>query len=267
LAWLDIFRGIGKKLREGVGEFLSREGGMVPIGRGAGGDTTFPVDKWAEDIVIEALEDVHRRDVSFTLISEEAGVRRFGDGDSTVLVDPIDGSNNAKNGIPFFGTSIALLSGQTLATIAAGYVVNLATGDEFWALRGSGAFRNGSRLRTQETDSITIVAFEASDPGHDVQRIMPLLATAKRARCFGSTALDLAYLAGGAVSVFATATASRPFDFAAGALIVQEAGGIVTDLTGSPLEAVAAGLGRTFPLLAAKNRAAHAQALRILNAR
>src|SRR5512135_1652453 len=96
--WLAVFQKIGRQMCKGMDEFLSREGGAVALGTGAGGDKTFPVDKWAEDIVIAALEEAHRSGESFTLISEEAGVRKFGDGKEIVLVDPIDGSNNAKNG-------------------------------------------------------------------------------------------------------------------------------------------------------------------------
>ena len=110
--WLEIFKGIGKKMRDGLSVILAKEGGMVPLGKGAGGDTTFPVDKWAEDIIIAALEKAHQQGESFTLISEELGIRKFGDGKKIVLVDPIDGSNNAKSGIPFFSTSLALLNDE-----------------------------------------------------------------------------------------------------------------------------------------------------------
>jgi myo-inositol-1(or 4)-monophosphatase len=263
-AWLQTFRLIGRDLRSGIGDFLFREGGATPIGRGAGGDKTFPVDKWAEDIVIAALQEANGRGEPFTLISEELGVRKFGEGTVTVLVDPIDGSNNAKNGVPFFATAIALLDGDRLGGLRVGYIINLASGDEFWAVRGAGAFKNGARLQTPATDAITIVSYEASDPAHDVPRILPLLRATKRTRCFGSTALDLAYLAAGAVSVFATATSSRSFDYAAGMLIVQEAGGMMTDLAGNPLDDIMIGTGRTVPLLAAKNAAAHRAALVLL---
>jgi len=263
--WLDVFKDIGQRMRSGIAEFLSREGGATPLGRGAGGDKTFPVDRWAEDIVIAALEQVHAAGEAFTLISEEAGVRTFGAGSTVVLVDPIDGSNNAKNGVPFFATAIALLDGDRLSGLRIGYIINLASGDEFWAVKDAGAFKNGARLRTPDTDTLTIASYEASDPANDVPRILPLLRAAKRTRCFGSTALDLAYLAAGAVSVFATATSSRSFDYAAGMLIVREAGGMMTDLAGNDLHDVVIGIGRTVPLLAAKNAAAHRAALMLLN--
>jgi myo-inositol-1(or 4)-monophosphatase len=223
------------------------------------------VDRWAEDIIIAALEQAHAAGEDFTLISEEAGVRTFGAGSTVVLVDPIDGSNNAKNGVPFFATAIALLDGDRLSGLRIGYIINLASGDEFWAVKDAGAFKNGARLRTPDTDTLTIASYEASDPANDVPRILPLLRAAKRTRCFGSTALDLAYLAAGAVSVFATATSSRSFDYAAGMLIVREAGGMMTDLAGNDLHDVVIGIGRTVPLLAAKNAAAHRAALMLLN--
>jgi myo-inositol-1(or 4)-monophosphatase len=134
-------------------------------------------------------------------------------------------------------------------------------------MRGQGAFKNGSRIRTSATQGITIVAYEASSPATDIPRIMPLIAQAKRTRCFGSTALDLAYLASGAISVFATATASRAFDYAAGMLILEEADGVITDLEGTALDHIVAGLERTVPLLACKNEATHVMALNALSAR
>ena len=262
--WLDVFQRIGRKMAVEIAEFLSREDGTVALGKGAGGDKTFPVDKWAEDIIIAGLEEVHRGGENFTLISEEAGLRKFGEGTTIVLVDPIDGSNNAKNGVPFYAMSIALLSGERLSDLTVGYIMNLASGDEFWALRGGGAYKNGQRIRTPATDSITIVAYEASRPETDLPRILPLLQAAKRTRCLGSTALDLAYLASGAISVFATATASRTFDYAAGMLVLEEADGVITNLEGISLDHIAAGLDRTVPLLASKNDATHVRALSLL---
>ncbi|OGW48077.1 MAG: hypothetical protein A2078_03780 [Nitrospirae bacterium GWC2_57_9] len=263
--WLEVFKKIGNKMRGGLSVIMSREGGTVPLGKGAGGDKTFPVDKWAEDIIVAALEKAHRGGENFTLISEELGIRKFGEGEKVVLVDPIDGSNNAKSGIPFFSASLALLSGKTLDTLAVGYVINLAALDEFWAVRGQGAHKNGSRIRTSPLQGITLVGFEASSPASDIPRLMPLIARARRIRCFGSTALDLAYLASGGLSVFATATPSRAFDYAAGMLIVEEADGVITDLEGTSLDHIAVGLERTVPLLASKNDATHVMALNLLS--
>ncbi len=264
-AWLSVFKELGNQMREELPAFLGREGGLTPLGRGAGGDKTFPVDKWAEDIVLSGLDGAHREGGSFTLISEEAGVKRFGEGRTTVLVDPIDGSNNAKSGVPFFASSMALLNGDTLSDLAVGYVVNLARGDEFWAVRGEGAYLNGKQIRTSAAEGISIVAYEASSPGTDIPKLMPLIRQAKRTRCFGSVALDLAYLAAGALSLLVVANPARPFDFAAGMLIVREAGGVITDLNGMTLDPLAAGLERTVPFIASANERLHAIALDAIN--
>ncbi len=265
--WLEVFKRIGTKMREGLSVILSREGGKIPLGKGAAGDKTFPVDKWAEDIIVAAAERAHAGGENFTLVSEELGVRKFGDGEKILLVDPIDGSNNAKSGIPFFSTSLAMLDGDSLSRLAVGYVINLAVGDEFWAIRGRGAYKNGAPIRTSAAEGITIVAYEASSPAADLPKIMPLLMRAKRTRCYGSTALDLSYLASGAISVFVTGTASRAFDFAAGMLILEEADGVITDLDGISLDHISAGLGRTVPLLASANERLQVDALNALSTR
>lgn len=265
--WLKMFKSIGAKMRDDLSSIINIENATIPIGKGAGGDKTFPIDKWAEDIIIAELEKAHEAGESFALISEELGIRMFGDKNQRVLVDPIDGSNNAKSGVPFFSTSLALLDGERLSDLSVAYVINLAMGDEFWAVRGHGAFKNGKRIHASPLPGITIVAYEASNPARDIPLIMPLIAQAKRTRCFGSTALDLAYLAAGAMSVFATATASRAFDFAAGMLILEEADGVITDLSGNMIDHITVGLDRTVPLLASKNETTHQQALDILSER
>ncbi len=262
--WLEVFKNIGQEMRAGLSEMLGREGGKVSLRKGAGGDRTFPVDQWAEDIIIKAMEKAHAEGEAFTLISEELGIRKFGDGRKIVLVDPIDGSGNAKNGIPFFSTSLALLNGEKLADLAVAYVGNLAMGDEFWAVRGGGAYKNGTRIRTSPTERLDIVAYEASTPATDIPRLLPLLSKTKRTRCFGSTALDLSYLASGALSAFATAAPSRAFDYAAGMLIVEEAEGVITDLSGDSLDYVVVGLDRTAPLLASAHDRLHIMVLELL---
>ncbi|HUL00393.1 MAG TPA: inositol monophosphatase family protein [Nitrospirota bacterium] len=264
-AWLKAFKDIGSQMHDELPKILSIASSNVPLGRGAGGDKTYPIDKWAEDIIISALEKIYDKGESFTVISEELGVRAFGEGENIVLIDPIDGSNNAKSGFPSFSTSLALLNGNKMSDLTVAYVMNLATEDTFWAARGAGAYKSGVQIKTSPTETLTIAAFEASTPSRDLPPIMPILNTAKRVRCLGSTALDLAYLASSAISVFITAMPSRTFDYAAGMLIVQEAGGIITDLTGKTLDHVLVGLDRTVPLLASANRKLHTSVLKILS--
>ncbi|MFA5073824.1 MAG: inositol monophosphatase family protein [Nitrospirota bacterium] len=262
--WLRVFRIIGKNMKDGLSAFLQQEGNDIPLARGAGGDKTFPIDQWAENIVLASLEKIHASGESFTLISEELGIRRFGSDTPIILVDPIDGSNNAKSGIPFFSLAVAFFEGNSMSDLSVGYIAHLAADDEFWTIRGTGAYQNGKRMKTSRAEKPHILAYEASAPATDIPCIMPLIKQSRRARCFGSTALDLAYLASGAIDVFVTASRSRPFDYAAGLLMVQEAGGIMTDFTGASLHDVPIGLDRSVPLLASSNERLHAVVLDLL---
>jgi myo-inositol-1(or 4)-monophosphatase len=96
---------------------------------------------------------------------------------------------------------------------------------------------------------------------HPAYRILPLLQAARRTRCFGSTALDLSYLASGAFSLLAVASPARAFDCATGMLILLEAGCVITDLEGNAIDSFTVGLKRTATLLTCKNRIAHQKAL------
>ena len=96
--WLEIFRHIGKKMRDGLSVILGKEGGTVPLGKGAGGDKTFPVDKWAEDIIIAALEKAQGEGEAFTLISEELGIRKFGRAGRSCSWTPLTGATTQRAG-------------------------------------------------------------------------------------------------------------------------------------------------------------------------
>ena len=232
------------------------------LGTGAAGDKTFPIDRRAEEVIIAGLETCGE---PCTVISEEAGFVDIRGGGMRVVIDPIDGSKNAISGIPFFCTSIAVASADTLESVHMSYIINLLTGDEFWAEKASGSFMNGRRMATQQDDTFYLVAYEAQVPGRDLPVILPLLAQSRKTRCFGSTALDLAYIASGAASVFVCPSPSRSFDFAAGWLMVKEAGGVITGLDGEETGSIALGLKRSTPLLAAGNAALHGRALTLLS--
>jgi myo-inositol-1(or 4)-monophosphatase len=232
------------------------------LGVGAGGDKTFPIDKVAEDIIISELES---SGLPLSIISEEYGLKELNGGGKKVLIDPIDGSKNAISGIPFYCTSIAIAEGDTIGSISTAYVVNLINGDEFHAEKNKGAFLNGERIATQKDGEFYLVAYEAQTPGNDISRILPLLSKSRKTRCLGATALDLAYVACGAISVFVSPSLSRSLDFAGGWLLVREAGGVATDLEGNSLDDIEMGLKRSAPLLVSGNMNLHDKALRILN--
>ncbi|TAN43759.1 MAG: hypothetical protein EPN22_09215 [Nitrospirae bacterium] len=258
---IQDLRSIGKKLFAGIGKTRLRPFESSSIGKGAGGDKTFPIDKQAEDIIISGLEML---DEPLSIVSEEAGIKEIKGGGSRVLIDPIDGSKNAISGVPFYCSSIAVADGNTVGSVFMSYVINLLTGDEFWAERGRGAYFNGNRMTTQQDDLFYFIAYEAQMPKRDIPAIINLLAEARRARCFGSMALDLAYLAYGSASVFVMPAPSRSFDYAGGWLLVKEAGGVITDTKGNSIDNAEAGLGRGATILASGNAKLHDKALKLL---
>ncbi len=258
---IENLRTIGKRLRQEISPIAGKLRESAPIGKGAGGDITYPIDKKAEEIIFEEIESLNE---PVTLVSEEHGIKDIKGGGPKILIDPIDGSKNAVSGIPFFSTSIAIVNGDTLGHISMGYVINLINGDEFWAEKGGGAFFNGMPARTQQDDAFRIIAYEAQTPRVHVPAILPLLSLFNRTRCLGSIALDLALLSKGSVSVFSAPGPSRSFDFAAGYLLVREAGGIVTDHNGNETGNVRIGLEKSSPLLASGNENLHFKVLEAL---
>ena len=255
---INDIRKIGERLKTEMQPHLDELRQGPPLGKGAGGDITHLIDKRAEDIVIEELEILKE---PVTLISEECGVKDIYGGGPRILLDPIDGSRNALSGVPLFSTSIALVDGDTIGNVVAGYVLNIISGDEFWAVRGKGSYLNGAQIKTQQDDTCRVIAYEAQVPRRDIPAMIPLLSLFNRARCFGSTALDMAFLAQGAISVFIVPSPSRSFDFAAGYLLVNEAGGVISDLKGGDMDNVLIGVKRATPLLATANTELHKMAI------
>ncbi len=258
---IQALKKIGKRLRKEILSHLEELRDGAPIGKGASGDITHPIDKKAEDIVIEEAEKLN---IPLTIISEECGLRAIKGGGLKILLDPIDGSRNALSGIPMFSTSIAVIDGETIGNTITGYIVNLINGDEFWAIRGGGSFFNGTLIKTRRDNAFKVIAYEAQTPKTDIPKIIPLLSLFRRARCFGSTALDMAFLAQGAVSMFVVPSHSRSFDFAAGYLLIKEAGGIVTDLNGKSIDHIETGIKKTTSILSAANKELHNKALAVL---
>ena len=264
--WIGVLRGIGRSLLEKIPQIAGSADASVSIGRGASGDQTFLIDETAERIIIGALEKTADKGAGFTLISEECGIKEYGAKSNVlILVDPIDGSNNAKRGVPYYAVSIAVLNGKRLEDLLAGYVLDLSSGKEYWAIKGEGAWCNGKRIECRGSDRLEMVAFEASVPAKDIDTILPAIRSARKVRCLGAIALDLAIMANNAIDLLIVATPSRTFDFAAGMLILKEAGGIITGMDGSDVSNNNTRLERTVPLIATANRNLHSKAVKLLN--
>jgi myo-inositol-1(or 4)-monophosphatase len=220
------------------------------------------MDEIAETIIISRIKSLGE---PVSIVSEEFGIEDEDNSRLRVIIDPIDGSKNAINGLPIFCTSIAVADGATLGDVFMGYIVNLISADEFWAVKGEGAWFNGKKIRTKNDDKIDIVLYESQRPAEELPRMNRLFSHTARTRCLGTTALNLAHVAMGSASLFVTLSKSRSFDFAAGHLIVKEAGGICTDAEGRDIGHIHTGLGKTNTILASANTRLHARALDALN--
>ncbi len=221
--WLDVCRGCVEDIRHVLADLPTRTEREPVLRRGEGGDDTTAVDQAAEDAVVARLEETGE---SFVLVSEELGTRSFGDGGPvTIVVDPIDGSVNAKRGIPFFSFSLAVADASTLGDVAFGYVYDFGSGEEWTATRGEGAFLGGELLDgPPPKDPIEILAFEGTTASIIAERAQAGASVARRFRVMGSLALSLCHLAAGRVDAVCSLKAARSVDIAAAQLLVRERG-------------------------------------------
>ncbi|MEP6751449.1 MAG: inositol monophosphatase family protein [Candidatus Dormiibacterota bacterium] len=250
-------------MRETVLPLAGTEAGRAELTVGAGGDRTMELDRAAEAVAFGRLEGVAGDGERFSVISEEVGRRSFGADFPLVLVDPVDGSLNAKQGIPFFGLMLTVLDGPTVADTLAGYVLNLVNGEEWRAVRKQGAWRDGRPLMVQPPDDpgrVGLVALE-SNP-RSLAAAQGLVASSSKVRILGSMALSIAHTAAGAFDAFCAPIPMRLFDMSASLLILSEAGGTATDLKGGPLGGLTCNLETRTTLLCSPTAELHAAALK-----
>jgi myo-inositol-1(or 4)-monophosphatase len=217
--------------------------------RGKGGDRTLLIDEAAEDVVFAELEAMHHAGQRFTAVSEERGVVDFGSPDLLVVVDPIDGSTNAKRGLPHFALSVAVADGPTMADVSFGFVQDFGPDEEWVAWRGGGAQLDGVPLdptlgeRRTRDGKLEVLGVESADPRWVVQSADALAETAHRLRAIGAIAVSLCQVAAARFDAMASLKRCRAVDAAAAQLIVREAGGHVAfiaydDPLAAPLDLV-----------------------------
>lgn len=224
--WLALCRRAGGGVAAALARYPTRAERERPTGRGEGGDMALVIDRAAEDAVFAELEALGQ---PLTVISEERGeVALAGGGPVHVVVDPVDGSLNAKRGLPFYCVSIAVARGATMGDVEVAYVLDLGTGEEWWAQRGRGAYRNEQRLAQLDAAPLEILAIESAHPGNVAAAAAALAATgADRLRALGSIALSLCSVAAGRADAMVSLRPARSVDAAAAQLVVREAGGAV----------------------------------------
>jgi myo-inositol-1(or 4)-monophosphatase len=228
--WLAVCR----EMRDGVQAAVNavpRARRADELGRGAGGDLTVAVDQAAEDAALAVLAELAAGGQEFTVVSEELGERSYGGGgDWRVVIDPVDGSLNAKRGLPVYALSVAVADGPAMADVVLGYVYDLGNGEEWIARRGEGASVNGVALGgSRPLERLQLVALEATRPEQLAPAAAAMAGVTERVRVLGSLALALCHLADGRLDAVASLRprGARAIDIAAGQLLVREAGAAV----------------------------------------
>ena len=278
-----IIRSVGPIVRE----YAGTEFGGTQIKIGADGTPTAYIDQIVEEKIVTLLKNA---DVLSYLVSEEIGELKLGKGtkrsvtltqelrrtdlseDETpkfiFLIDPVDGTSNAIKEIPAYAISIAVaeVNQGRLATIndvELGFVYNLANGNYFEAEKGKGCKLNNKKVKPSDNvkiNNMTLGGFTKSG----TSEASKLVDRARRMRVLGSVVLELSYVASGRYDAFLDLRGSRIIDIAAGKLILDEAGCIITDKYGQKLDSVLSIYEKTI-VVAANNKIMHKQIIDILN--
>jgi myo-inositol-1(or 4)-monophosphatase len=217
--WLEICRAAVADVEVVLERLPTRAEREPVVGQGSGGDETTAIDQAAEEVILERV-----RDAAGSVVSEEVG-RVGGGGLPLLVVDPIDGSLNAKRGIPFFSLSIAVAEGETMDDVVFGFVHDFGSGEEWTARRGEGAWLRSEALgAVRPKDEIEILSFEATRTSLVAREAPKVADLAYRLRIMGSLALSLCHLAAGRVDAVCSLKPARSVDIAAAQLLCRELG-------------------------------------------
>ena len=219
-----------------AGKSLSRDFGEVQnlqVSLKGPGDYVTQADRRSEKIVREELLKARP---TYGFLGEEGEEIKGTDGSHRWIVDPLDGTTNFLHGIPMFAVSIGL---ERQGEIVAGVIYNPATDDLFTAEKGGGAFVNDRRLRVSARKNLSDAVIGCGIPhlgrgqhGKFLVQLRHVMGEVAGIRRFGAAALDLAYVAAGRLDGFWEEGLSD-WDFAAGIILIREAGGFVSDIKGA----------------------------------
>ena len=225
-----LFRDIGKQAREILKDI---DNPTEVVGTNPLGQHTMRADQVLEDTVIERLNESK---LGNFLVTEERGEVELEGGTLTFVMDPLDGSSNFKRRVPFYGFAISAAQGREYSDISHSYIIDLANGDEFWAVKGKGAFMNGDEIHTSaETDIQKCIVEYDCNLLDQYDLILPAIRKFKDHRRFGANAVALCHIASGAHHCFIDIREGLSIVHAAGMKIAQEAGAVITGPGGEPL--------------------------------
>ena len=230
---VDALFGLAERAADAAGAILMKHFGRATIEFKGVVNLVTNADKEAEAEIIRLIQKAHP---DHGIVAEETGEQAAR---SAVrwIIDPIDGTTNYAHGLPVFAVSIGV---EVNGEIAAGVIYNPATGEKFTAIRGRGAQRNGEPIKVSNVKelehSLLVTGFPYTVREtrlNNIDHFENFIYTAQALRRLGSAALDMAYVALGAFDGY-WEPEIKPWDIAAGWLIVEEAGGRVTDMRGRP---------------------------------
>lgn len=220
-----------RAVHSAIRDIANKAAGGEMVKMGADGTPTKQIDRAAEDAVLDTLR---QSGLGFRVLSEEIGEVLIGEKPDYFLhLDPLDGTFNAIAGIPFYSVSIYLSRGD----FHLGFISDLARGESYYAEAGRGAYSDQSgRLYVSDSADLSKFSISAYTLRPNTGRIAAIGDTVRRIRTLGSTALEMAYVASGKLDAFVDLRGRmRVVDIAAGKLILEEAGGMVTDSQGAAL--------------------------------
>ena len=283
----DLAYEIIKEVSRATRPYIGTPEAGEKVKMGADGTPTSLIDVISEEIVVNVLKEAP---VYSYLVSEEIGELRLGKGTKRsisltqelrrddlsedekprfiFLVDPIDGTSNAIKEIPAFAISIAVASvpdGRvaTLNDVELAFISNLANGNFFEAEKGKGCWLNNKKVKPSDEvkiSNMTLGGFTKSG----TSQASELVDNARRMRVLGSVVLELSYVASGRYDAFLDLRGSRIIDISAAKLILEEAGGIITDKYGEALNTTLSIYEKSI-VVAANNEVLHKQMIDILN--
>jgi len=234
---IEVLENAAKRVYDNVKHLPGTSESAGDFGRGAGGDISRRIDIVAEKTVLDYLKEIN---FSCTVLGEECGrIEISNSSRGYVIMDAVDGSTNAVRGIPFSCCSLAFATSDKLSSVTDAVIIDLYTGELYSASKGKGAFMNGKRIQVHKEQPLYfVVGLDISGTSPEsLQKLSPIISASNHIRHFGAVALELAIFARGLVDLFVDIREKlRVTDVAAGYLIAMEAGGIVVDKNGKPLE-------------------------------
>ena len=250
--WLNVCKDIGEKVFVEMQKLVKVDENKKVMGIGSGGDKTMIIDDLAEKVVWNELKKTGK---SLKIISEEFGEKIIGTNpEVSIIVDPIDGSNNVRFGIPFNCLSMAVgdLSGK-IKGIEIGYIKDFVRGSNYYAIKGKGAYRNDKKIQVCKEGIGCLLIDVVLEREKNFKRICDVGKNFPFVRMLGSACLAMCFVARGSVDGYVGLSAKRTLDYTATQLIIKEAGGVVKDIDGKDFSEYNIGFNIDVNIIAASN--------------